>query len=258
MTPLERQKPMSENFRYPRRQFIRGLVQQITKAAFWTLCDFQIDGRENFPEEGPLLVTANHFSFVDPVAVIRSVPWPIEYLGGAEFPHAPAVVQMLPEIWGYYPVFRGTGSRYALRAAESILAQDGVVGIMPEGGSWAEVLRPARPGTAYLAARTGARVLPIGLYGLNEIFPVRPGNRPEVHVRIGEPIGPFTAQGRGRERREQLESIGESVMEAIARLLPDRYRGYLAEDPAHREAALGTEMYPWKDKVEGQVEGEVH
>lgn len=249
---------MSDQFRYPRRQAIRRLVQQFTKAAFWVLCDFRIEGQENLPEGGPLLVTANHFSFIDPVAVIRTVPWPIEYLGGAEFPHAPAVVQMLPKIWGYYPVFRGTGSRYALRAAETILDQNGVVGIMPEGGSWAEVLRPARPGTAYLAARTGARVLPIGLYGLNDIFPFQPGKRPEVHVRIGKPIGPFSAPGRGRERREQLEAIGESVMKAIARLLPDHYRGYLAQDPAIRAAALGTEKYPWKDKVEGQVEGEVH
>lgn len=47
-------------------------------------------------------------------------------------------------------------------------------------------------------------------------------------------------------------------MRSIADLLPDRYRGYLAEDPAFREAARGTEQYPWEDKVEGQVNGEVH
>jgi len=249
---------MNDQFRYPRRVLIRKFVQGLTKIAFMALSDFQIEGREYLPEGGPLLVAANHFSFIDPVAVIRTMPWPIEYLGGAEFPHAPAAVQMLPKIWGYYPVFRGTGSRYALRAAEAILAQDGVVGIMPEGGSWAEVLRPARPGTAYLAVKTGARVLPLSLYGLNEIFPVKPGKRPTVHVRIGKPIGPFQASGRGRERRAQLKEISEKIMSSIAELLPDRYRGYLAEDPSIRKAARGTEQYPWDDQVEGQVEGEVH
>jgi 1-acyl-sn-glycerol-3-phosphate acyltransferase len=249
---------MSDQIRYPRRTLIRKTTRLLTKAAFWLLCDLRIDGQENLPEGGPLLVAANHFSFIDPVAVIRAVPWPIEYLGGADFPHAPAAVKMLPKLWGYYPVFRGTGSRYALRAAEAILDQDGVVGIMPEGGSWAEVLRPARPGTAYLAARSGAQVLPLGLYGFNDIFPVRLGKRPTVHIRIGKPIGPFQASGRGRERRAQLKEISRTIMRSIADLLPDRYRGYLAEDPAFREAARGTEQYPWDDKVEGQVNGEVH
>jgi 1-acyl-sn-glycerol-3-phosphate acyltransferase len=203
-------------------------------------------------------VIANHFSFIDPVAVLRALPYPIEFVGGAVFPHAPKVVQFLPKLWGYYPVFRGTGSRYALRAAEEILNQNGVLGIMPEGGSWAEVLRPARPGAAYLAAQTGAKVLPLGIFGLNEIFPIQIGKRPKAVVRIGKPVGPFRTSGRGRERRGQLDQIGLELMKSIAALLPDHYRGFLAEDSAIRAAAAGTEDYPWESQVEGEVEGEVH
>ncbi len=47
-------------------------------------------------------------------------------------------------------------------------------------------------------------------------------------------------------------------MKSIAALLPDRFRGFLADDPAIREAARGTEEYPWDDQVEGEVTGEVH
>jgi hypothetical protein len=47
-------------------------------------------------------------------------------------------------------------------------------------------------------------------------------------------------------------------MKSIARLLPDTKRGFLADDPAIREAARGTEVYPWEDQVEGEVNGEVH
>ena len=120
-------------------------------------------------------------------------------------------------------MFRGTGSRFALRAAEEIIKQDGVLGIMPEGGSWAEVLRPARPGAAFLAAKTGAKVLPLGIFGFNDIFPIKLGNRPKVVVKIGKPVGPFTAPGRGRVRREQLDQIGLELMKSIAVLLPDKY-----------------------------------
>ncbi|MGB2962654.1 MAG: lysophospholipid acyltransferase family protein [Anaerolineales bacterium] len=249
---------MNTQIKYPRRLLIRRLIQQLSKAAFFLLSDFQVEGQENLPASGPLLVIGNHFSFIDPVAVLRAIPYPIEFVGGAEFPHAPKLVQSLPQLWGYYPVFRGTGSRFALRAAEEILKQNGVLGIMPEGGSWAEVLRPARPGAAYLASQTDAKVLPLGIYGLNDIFPIQLGKRPTAVVKIGKPVGPFFASGRGRDRRKQLDQIGLELMKAIAAQLPDRYRGFLATDPAIREAARGTEDYPWESLVEGQVEGEVH
>lgn len=249
---------MKQEIVYPRRVFIRRTCKLLAKGAFSLLSDLKIEGKENLPKTGPLLVIANHFSFIDPVAVLHALPYPIEYVGGAEFPHAPAIVKFLPEIWGYFPVFRGTGSHFALRAAEEILNQNGVLGIMPEGGAWAEVLRPARPGAAYLAAQTGARVLPLGIHGLNDIFPIKIGHRPKAVVNIGKPIGPFSTTGRGRERREQLDQIGLELMKAIAALIPDRYRGFLAEDPATREAAVGTEVYPWEESVEGEVEGEIH
>ena len=249
---------MTENITYPRRIISRRFLKFLAKAALATLSDFRIEGQENLPESGPLLVIGNHFSFIDPVAVLSSLPYQIEFVGGAVFPHAPKIVQFIPQLWGYYPVFRGTGSRFALRAAEEILKQNGVLGIMPEGGSWAEVLRPARPGAAYLAAQSGVKVLPLGIYGLNSIFPIQFGKRPKAVVKIGKPVGPFTASGRGRERREQLDQIGTELMKAIAAQLPDSYRGFLADDPATRKAALGTEDYPWESLVEGHVEGEVH
>lgn len=249
---------MSQQIVYPRRLFIRRFLRLLAKAAFSVLCDLDIIGDENLPEKGPLLVIANHFSFIDPVAVLRALPYPIEFVGGAEFPHAPTIVKAIPNWWGYYPVFRGTGSRFALRAAEEILAQDGVLGIMPEGGAWAEVLRPARPGAAFLASQTGARVLPLGIQGLNDIFPLKLGKRPRAVVKIGKPVGPFKVTGKGRERRKQLDEIGLKLMKAIAALIPDSYRGFLADDPEIRKQAQGTEVYPWEDLIEGQVEGEVH
>jgi 1-acyl-sn-glycerol-3-phosphate acyltransferase len=249
---------MIKDIKYPRRVFMRRFLRFLSKVAFGILCDFQIEGEENLPDTGPLLVIGNHFSFIDPVALLRTLPYPIEFVGGAVFPHAPKLVRSLPQLWGYYPVFRGTGSRFALRAAEEILKQNGVLGIMPEGGSWAEVLRPARPGAAYLASQSGAKVLPLGIYGLNSIFPIQFGKRPRAVVKIGKPVGPFTTTGRGREKRGQLDQIGLELMKAIADQLPDSYRGFLAEDPATRKAALGTEDYPWESLVEGEVEGEVH
>ncbi len=243
--------PDSE-FRHPRRRLMRAVLQRLARVALALLSDLQIVGQENLPEKGPLLVVANHFSFIDPVAMIRTVPWPMDFVGGFQMPNAPSWVTWIPKLWGYYPVYRGTASRYALRAAEAVLAQDGVLGIFPEAGNWATVLRPARPGAAFLAVQTGAPILPMGFAGLLDVFPhLRRGRRARVTVRIGELFGPFQAAGRGRARRRQLDTIGHEIMQRIAELIPPERRGHYSDDPAIRAAAQGTEIYPWTAAPEG-------
>jgi hypothetical protein len=44
---------------------------------------------------------------------VRVAPWPLDFLGGAQMPHAPKIVTFIPRLWGYLPVYRGTGSRTA-------------------------------------------------------------------------------------------------------------------------------------------------
>jgi 1-acyl-sn-glycerol-3-phosphate acyltransferase len=217
--------------------------------AFPVLSNIEIEGRDNFPDGGPLLVVGNHFHFLDPVAMIHATPWPLEFVGGTQRPNAPLVTRSIPYLWGYITVRRGTGGLQGMRKAESVLAQNGVMGIFPEAGSWAQVLRPARPGTAYLAARTNAPILPLGMIGMEDMFTtLRRGKRPTVKVRVGEVFGPFSTSGRGKERRRQLDEIGHAIMKKIAALIPPEKRGYYSEDPAIRAAAKGTEIYPWVDK----------
>jgi hypothetical protein len=128
-----------------------------------------------------------------------------------------------------------------------------------EGGNWATVLRPARPGTAFLAARTDALLLPVGLVGLNAVFPsLKRGRRAKIQFNIGKPFGPFKAEGQGQDHRAQLDEIGHEIMRHIAELIPSEKRGHYSNDPAIREAAQGTEIYPWADKIEGEVKGTVH
>ena len=241
------------------RKPLRIFMQWLSKVAFAAITKLEIEGEENFPEHGPLIMVGNHFSFIDPAAFVRVAPFPIEFIGGADPPNAPKLLKLIPKLWGYLPVYRGTGSRFALKEAGKVLKDGKVLAIFPEGGSWAEVLRPARPGTAYIAVRSKAKIIPIGLVGLNDVFPtLGKFKRAKITFRIGKPIGPFETTGKGRERREQLDEIGHEIMRSIADLLPEEKRGFYSDDSAIREAAKGTEIYPWENKVEGEVEGEVH
>ena len=243
---------MTEKFKYPRRRFMRGFIHHLSRVVFDILTDFRVLGAENCPQEGPLLVVSNHFSFIDPVAMVRIVPWPMEFLGGFRTPNAPPMIGSLRELWGYYPVFRGTGSLLAFRASDAILGQGGCLGVFPEGTSAAAVLRPSRPGTAFMAARSGARILPVGLDGFIDVFPkLRQQRRARVTARIGKPFGPFESPGRGRRHRQRIEGIGHEIMRKIAELIPPKRRGYYSDDPVLRAAAEAAAYYPFDDEPEG-------
>ena len=238
----------NNEFPYPRRRLVRGIMQRLGRVALRTLADVHVIGRENLPERGPLLVVANHFHTLDTAALVATMPWPLEFLGGYQLLDAPDWITWIPKLWGYYPVRRGSVSRTAFHAARSVMEQDGILCIFPEGGSWANVLRPARPGAAYLAAQTGARLLPIGLDGLLDVFPaLRERRRATVTVRIGEPFGPFEVTRRGRAARPELEEMGHTLMEHIAALLPPERRGVYSDDPALREAAADAAIYPYAE-----------
>ena len=214
------------NFPYPRRKARRFVLQILSRIALPILVDLELQGTENLPRSGPLLVVSNHFSFVDPVFLVRALPWPIEFLGDFAMPNVPLLATLIPRLWGYYPVNQHPASRIGLKAAAAVLAQNGVLAIAPEGRLGEPELRTPQPGAAYLAARTGARLLPLGLVGTPAVMPaLRNRRRAKVIVRIGQPIGPFHAPGHGRRRREALDKISTHMMREIAALLPEASRG---------------------------------
>jgi len=240
-----------KNITYPRRRLIRVVLRQLIRAIFSSIAEFVTIGTENLPKSGPLLVIGNHFSFLDPVAVIGTVPYPIEYLGGTQMPNAPGAVSWIARLYGVLPVFRGSVSREALNASKTVLNQQGVLGIFPEAGSWATVLRPARPGAAYLASCTQTKILPIGLDGLVNVFPfLRRGKRALVTVRIGKAFGPFYVSDRGENDKEKLTEIGDLMMRQIAELIPNQSRGRYSDDADLRAHAEKVSAYPWEGKPE--------
>jgi 1-acyl-sn-glycerol-3-phosphate acyltransferase len=243
--------PTDPEFR-PNRP-LRRVLQFLARLALRALTDLEIVGEENFPKSGPFIMVANHFSFIDPVAFVSMSPAPLDFLGGAVTPHAPPIVRFIPRLWGYLPVYRGTGSNYALKEAKNLLNKGGILGIFPEGGSWAQTLRPARPGAALLAAQTGVPILPIGLTGLTKVFPsLRNLRRAKVRFKIGNLFGPFKISGSRFNQRRQLNEIGQEIMKKIAALLPVEEGGLFSADPKVREAAKGTEYYPWEGLREGE------
>jgi len=92
----------------------------------------------------------------------------------------------------------------------------------------------------------------MGFGGMEAVLPgLGKGLRVKTAIRIGKVFGPFQAAGRGRARRRQIDEFGHEIMRRIAELIPPDRRGAYSDDPAIREAAKGTEVFPWADAPEG-------
>ncbi|MBI2304790.1 MAG: 1-acyl-sn-glycerol-3-phosphate acyltransferase [Chloroflexi bacterium] len=182
-----------------------------------TLARWRVWGLERVPRRGPLILVANHVSFVDPPILAASLPRRITFMGKEELFRSPPS-RLFFTAMEVFPVRRGRPHREALRRAQAVLEAGGVLGMFPEGRrSPTARIQPGETGTALLALHTGAPILPVGLWGTHQIRDVASlFNRPTVNVSVGEP---FSLEREGG-RKPSLERLTQEIMESIARLLP--------------------------------------
>ncbi|MEM6313426.1 MAG: lysophospholipid acyltransferase family protein [Planctomycetota bacterium] len=115
--------------------------------------------------DGPLLVTPNHVSGLDPLLVQSVVRRPIVWMMTAEYYDVPWLRPILRRVQAIR-VDKANGDSTAVRSALAALKAGRVVGIFPEGRLQEKrELRPLQPGAAVLAARSGAPMLPVWVDG---------------------------------------------------------------------------------------------
>ncbi|MGO0122433.1 lysophospholipid acyltransferase family protein [Desulfothermobacter acidiphilus] len=185
----------------------------------WVVCRiylqlrrFQVEGRENFPRTGPVIIVANHQSYLDPVALGCALPRRVYYMAKEELFRIPGFGLLL-KCLGAFPVKREELDRRALRTALNLLARGQVLGLFPEGtrGQEAGRLLPLQPGAALLALQSGAPVVPVALTGTRKWW----GER--VEVRIGSPF--YLRPSQGRITRQEVTDGTKKIEAAMKQLL---------------------------------------
>ncbi len=202
------------------------LSRLVTGALFRVVWRPVIEGRERIPTSGPLIVASNHMSFIDSIVIPLAVPRRVAFLAKAEYFEGRSLAslprRMFFRTFGAVPVERDQqrNAQASLDLAAAVLARGEAFCIYPEGTRSRDGrLYRGRTGVGWLAVKSGARVLPVGLVGTDRVQPV--GARvPRVHrvtVRFGEPVDPADYVENappGRARRE----ITDEVMDRIAAL----------------------------------------
>ena len=92
-------------------------------------------------------------------------------------------------------------------------------------------MRHAKPGTAYIVEKTKVPVLPVGLVGTTEDYWKRAthGERPLIEMRIGKPIDLTKITSKGKQKHADRQANADLVMNHLAGLLPEEYRGVYAD-----------------------------
>lgn len=183
---------------------------------FKFLCHWEVEGRENVPLDGPVLLAANHVSFWDPIAVGVASRRPVYFMAKEELFRIPVFGSILRALRAF-PVKRGKSDRAALRAAMEILKEDKVLGMFPEGGRVrGGELGPFKEGAAMIALRTGAPVVPIAVVNSTKIFS-RGWFRP-FKVRIGKPMVFPELYGQ-KYTSQQVKEVTAQIRQAVLELL---------------------------------------
>ncbi|MBN2387006.1 MAG: 1-acyl-sn-glycerol-3-phosphate acyltransferase [Anaerolineales bacterium] len=212
-----------------RRGLTRPLLRGALRLLFRLLARIEITGKENIPAR-PYIVAINHVSIFDPPFI--GVFWPVqmEAMGAVDIWSKPGQ-NVLAILWGGIQVHRGEVDRALFDKVFGALEAGHPLLIAPEGGrSHTPGMRAAKPGIAFLVAEAGVPVVPVGIVGTTDDFWSRAirGRRPKLEMHIGEPIHLPSVADQGPARRAARQRNADLVMERIAALLPEEYRGVYA------------------------------
>jgi glycerol-3-phosphate dehydrogenase (NAD(P)+) len=181
--------------RFRRRSRVRGVnplvylvVRAVLLPSFLLYFRLRRIGSEHIPRSGPVLLAANHRSFIDPFMVGALSRRPVYYVAKRELFRRRSQAWFLNAL-GAFPIDRGRSDEDAISTAREILQRGDCVVIFPEGTR----VRPGplgapRRGVGRLALETGVPVVPIAVIGTEDIrrrWRVRPRL---VRVRCGPPL----------------------------------------------------------------------
>jgi len=227
------EKPISEVYRpeltrLPPLSWNRRAFRWILKGIIWVVTRFLVritlNGRENLPRKGPVLMVSNHLGDADGIVGLAIAKAPFDVVGKIELYDIPWFGKLM-DWYGTIWVHRGRPDRRALRAMINGLAEGRMLAIAPEGReSVSGTLEEGTDGAAYIALKADVPILPVTFTGTENwrIFGnLKKFRRTHMTVTVGSS---FRLQQTGG-RRSDIESGTQTIMRTLAEMLPPEYQG---------------------------------
>jgi len=193
------------------------------RAVGLALYPMTLENGERIPARGAYIVVANHVNWKDPPAIELTFRVAIRFMAKQEAFEMFFLGGLLRGI-GCFPVRRGEADRRAMVTCLQVLRVGNPLGFFPEGTrSRDRTLHRAHPGIAFLARKSGAPILPVGVIGTPEARL----RRSDIRVRVGEP---FQLNDLGLQTSATEQEVADAIMRKVAALLPPEMRGEYANE----------------------------
>ncbi|MBI3743853.1 MAG: 1-acyl-sn-glycerol-3-phosphate acyltransferase [Chloroflexi bacterium] len=208
----------------PWKAFFYRLMRTVALLIVTSTGRLKVVGKENAPPHGPLIVVSNHMSWFDPSLVSIAMKRRVQFVAKDEL-YAHPIVGFWIWSYGSIRINRAKPGRGTLDEVFAELARDHVIGLFPEGTRHREGLARGKPGSALIALKSGAPMVPVAITGSAQVRGFRSMfSYQKIKVTVGQPFTLPVIEG--NMTRAQLVGAADMIMQRIAAILPPEYQGY--------------------------------
>ncbi len=190
---------------------IRKIIKILIYLFYCIIYRVKVLNKQNIPKTGAYIICANHVKLADPPALVVTAKRHINMIAKEELFHNPFLA-WLGYIFDVIPVKRGVQDIEAMKRSLQVLKNDELLALYPEGtrNGLKKNNGKVKNGAAFIAARTGVPVIPVGIKGSFKPFT-------KVIINYGEPLD-FSRYQSKQPEKENLEKISKEIMDNIIRL----------------------------------------
>ncbi len=195
------------------KEFFKKISRGIAKGAVYTYCKvvyrMRIVGKENIPKEGPIIIAANHKSFLDPPLIEITCGRYARFLAKEELTKS-KFLKLLCTLFDAILVKRDSKEVTAIKESLKTLKNGDCLTLFPEGTrNGLEKGEDVKDGVAFFAVRSGAKVIPCGIKG---------GKKGDWKVTITYGKTLDFSKYKGAKDKETLEKVTNEIMENIIKI----------------------------------------
>lgn len=194
------------------QKICKFIITYFYRIILFILFRVKIIGKENVPKEGGYILCSNHISNWDPLVLIAYAPRKVCFMAKKELFES-CFMRFLSKLYGFFPVDRNSRDIEAMKMSLKIIKNGEVLGIFPEGTRHGfEKNGRIKNGTARIALKTGAKVIPVGIKGNYKLFR-------KVTVTYGKPIDFSEYKTTDKEvEKENIKKVSQIIMDSIISL----------------------------------------
>ena len=188
------------------KRFVRCIVRAVLVTAYRIAYHVKITG--NVPKEGAYILCCNHINYLDAAAIVLFNKRKVNFVAKEDlFTHD--ILMWLGHLFDAIPIKRDMQDIEAMKRCLKVLKNGELLGIFPEGTrKGMEKNMKAKNGAAYMAIKSGVKVIPIGIHGTFKPFS-------KVYLNYGEPIDLSDY----KNQKGKLDEATELVMNQIKELM---------------------------------------